>query len=1172
MAARPVCCVGNEHIHNTEVTGFFLRIYDFLSGRKWLAALLAVLLAALCLFFASRLHYEEDISRFLPGDEESSKYSEAYNALGKKNNIILIFSAKDGSEVDEYEVSEAIHSFEEVFDSVDSTGIVPQRQIIVDSGTALRVMDAVASDYPLYLTEADYRRIDSLLAESGFVSGQLAADRQSLLFPTGEMMVKNVREDPLHLFSPVLQRLRSCVANTNYDIVDDCIFTKEGKGLAFLTSPYGTSESGMNSKVADLVDEAIGLVEAEHPDVTVSAVGAPLIAVSNAARIKKDSVLAISLALVLIGLLLVFTYKRFSDILWIVLSTAFGWVFAIGAIALIRDSMSIIVIGIASVIIGIAVNYPLHFMDGLKSGVSPRQNLKEMVEPLLIGNITTIAAFLCLVWLDAVAMQDLGLFGSLMLAGTIVFVLVFLPVFTKPRGEVGGTLELGRVLPDKTPSGGWLLAAVMAVTVVMYFLSGRTEFDSDMRNINYLTQNQKRDLAMLQEGLERPGCGQIYAIAEGGTQEEALECNDRLLGRLDSIADGRTVFVKGPGAFIPSERTREERIRRWESFWGGGKAERLAAELVSESGRQGFSTEAFRPFLDILGKDYSASSSEGMSALADSFDGTYLINDGDKCLVVNQVFYTDGAEAGTMKDALRSEGTLVFDTGDISNRLVTVLSESFDYIGLICSLVVFVFLCLSFRRLELGLLSFFPLAVSWFWILGIMSLLDIRFNIVNIILATFIFGQGDDYTIFITEGLVYEYAYGKKRLATYKNSVFHSAVIMFIGIGALVLARHPAMRSLGEVTVIGMFIVVVMACNLPPVIFRWLTEKKGRRRDVPLTLKRLVYSVYALVGYVLLMFIFAYPYTFLHFLFRGGSEDSRLRYHRFIQRMSRFLLRRVPGVRFSFSGLDNADFSKPSVVIANHQSHLDLICLMALNPKLVFLTNDWVWKNPIYGYVIRKAEYIPVNDGVEKNMDRIRALVERGYSLVVFPEGTRTPDGNVGRFHKGAFYVAAELGLDIVPVYIHGAYDVLPKSDFMLREGSVQVEVGARFRHSGDYRSMAKECRRIFVARYAAIRKELETPEYLSVYVGYKYLYKGADVEARSRKALSKVKDAGFLYETPSAGRFEIRDCGQGEYALIFALMHPDVEVDAYDKDEDNIMLASNCSCLPANLHYHIEL
>lgn len=1149
------------------MTDFFLKIHDFLVGRKWLAVLLSVLLAVVCLFLASRLHYEEDISRFLPGDEESSKYSEAYNALGKKNNIILIFSAKDGSEAGEDEISEAIHDFEGVFDAVDSTGMVPQRQITVDSGMAFEMMELVSSGYPLYMTEADYRRIDSLLNVQGYVSEQLAADRQSLLFPTGGAMVANVRTDPLHLFTPVLQRLRNSAANSNYDIVDDCIFTKDGHGLAFLTSPYGTSESGMNSKVAGLVDEAISRTEAEHPDVSVSAVGAPLIAVTNATQIKKDSILAISLAMLLIGLLLVFTYKRFSDILWIVLSITFGWIFAVGGIALIRDSMSIIVIGVASVIIGIAVNYPLHFMDGLKSGVSPRQNLKEMVEPLLIGNITTIAAFLCLVWLDAVAMQDLGLFGSLMLAGTIIFVLVFLPVFTKARKKEGGTLELGRILPDKAPSSGWLLVAVMAVTVVMYFLSGRTSFDSDMRNINFMTESQKRDLEMLQGGLEQSGYNQIYAIAEGCDQEAALEVNDNLLLRLDSLK-GSVAFVKGAGNFVPSEKEQAERIARWNDFWADGRAERLANELSDESHRQGFSESAFSPFTDILTKEYSVSSTND-SPLKESFDGTYILNNDGKYLIVNQVYYKDESSAAAIKESLRSDGTLVFDTGDISNRLVTVLSGSFDYIGAICSLVVFLFLCLSFRRLELGLLSFFPLAVSWFWILGLMSLLDIRFNIVNIILATFIFGQGDDYTIFITEGLVYEYAYGKKRLATYKNSVFHSAVIMFIGIGALVLAKHPAMRSLGEVTVIGMFIVVVMAYYLPPVIFRWLTEKKGVKRDIPLTLKRLVYSIYALVGYVLLMFLFAYPYTFFHFLFKGDSEESKLKYHQFIQRMSRFLLRRVPGVKFTQAGVN--DFAKPSVIIANHQSHLDLISLMALNPKLIFFTNEWVWKNPIYGYVIRKADYIPVSDGVEAHLDKIRTLVAQGYSLVIFPEGTRTVDGSIGRFHKGAFYLAAELGLDITPVSIHGAYDVLPKTDFMLREGSVNVEVGPRIPCSKDYRSMTKECHRLFVSRYTELRKTLETPEYLSVYVRYKYLYKGSDVESRCRKALARVADVAFLCEAPSGNHFEIHDCGQGEYALIFALMHPEIEVDAYDRDEDNVMLASNISCLPANLHFHLE-
>ena len=1148
-----------------------MRIYDFLVGRKWLAGFVAVAIALACGLLARRIHFEEDITRFLPADEQSARYSEAYDALGKKNNIAVIFSAREGADAGETAIQEAMYAFAEAFDEADTASLVPGRQITVDQDAVLDMMEAVTSSFPLYMTEEDYSRIDSLLSIPGYVSRELAADKDALMFPSGDMVVSYIQSDPLHLFSPVLQRLRSSAANSNYEIIDDCIFTRDGKGLAFLTSPFGMSESGMNSKVAGMIETASEKVRNEYPDVELDAVGAPLIAVTNASQIKKDSILAISIALLLIGLLLAFSYKRFQDIAWIAVSIAFGWIFAIGIMSLVRDSMSIIVLGVASVIIGIAVNYPLHYMDGFKAGVTSRMNLREMVAPLLIGNITTVAAFLCLVGLDAIAMKDLGLFGSLMLAGTIVFVLVFLPVFAKPRDPASKTLELGRLLPDKVPSSIWLFLAVMVLTGVMYVLSKRTTFDSDMQHINYMTSSQREGLKVLESGLEQEGFSQVYAIAEGTTLEEALRNNDALQDRLEALGS-KVASVKGTGCFTPGTERQRERIERWNGFWAGRK-DALVAGLLSESRKAGFSDDAFRPFLDLLENEPQVQPLDESSASIRSFDGTYVLQDEGKYRVVNQVYFKEGEGISSedLKQALRAEGSLVFDTGDISNQLVKVLSDSFDKIGWICSLVVFIFLCLSFRRLELSLLAFFPLAVSWFWILGIMGLCDIRFNIVNIILATFIFGQGDDYTIFITEGLIYEYAYGKKRLATYKNSIFHSAIIMFIGIGALVLAKHPAMKSLGLVTVIGMFIVVLMAYYLPPVIFRWLTMKDGVKRDVPITLKRLLYSGVALIGFVLFMFLFVYPYTFLHFLGKD-TEEKRTSYHGFLQRVSSRLVRMVPGVKFRMPGTDMEQFSKPAVIIANHQSHLDLACLMALTPKLVFFTNGWVWKNPIYGYVIRKAEFYPIADGLEKNLDRIKDLVSRGYSLCVFPEGTRTPDGKIGRFHKGAFYVASELGLDMVPVFLHGADHVLPKTDFMLREGTVTMEVGSRIPPGSDYRSMTKEVHHLYLDRFAEMKKRLETPGYLSKYVRYKYLYKGAGVESNCRKALSAIGSVGYLHESGEGpARFEIHGCGQGEYSLIYALMHPETEVDAFDPDEENIMLASSCSNLPANLHYHTE-
>jgi predicted RND superfamily exporter protein len=165
-----------------------------------------------------------------------------------------------------------------------------------------------------------------------------------------------------------------------------------------------------------------------------------------------------------------------------------------------------------------------------------------------------------------------------------------------------------------------------------------------------------------------------------------------------------------------------------------------------------------------------------------------------------------------------------YENAQMVNALASRLSDDFDYIGLCCSIIVFLFLWLSFRRLGLALIAFIPMALSWVWIIAIMQWAGLQFNIVNIILATFIFGQGDDYTIFIVEGLLYEHRTGKPMLPQYRQSILLSALIMLVGIGILVLAVHPAMHSLGAVTLIGMTVVLVMAVTVPPLLFRLYTR------------------------------------------------------------------------------------------------------------------------------------------------------------------------------------------------------------------------------------------------------------------------------------------------------------------------------------------------------------
>ncbi len=183
-----------------------------------------------------------------------------------------------------------------------------------------------------------------------------------------------------------------------------------------------------------------------------------------------------------------------------------------------------------------------------------------------------------------------------------------------------------------------------------------------------------------------------------------------------------------------------------------------------------------------------------------------------------------------METALQQHGAYTFDVGAIGRAISSHLSDSFNYIGIVCSAIVFLFLWLSMRSLRLAIIAFVPMAVSWAWILGFMVLTGLQFNIVNIILASFIFGQGDDYTIFTTEGAVYEQRHGRPILAAYRQSILVSALIMFFGIGSLIMACHPALHSIAQLTIVGMASVVVMAWLLPPLLVRLTTRKTKHRQ------------------------------------------------------------------------------------------------------------------------------------------------------------------------------------------------------------------------------------------------------------------------------------------------------------------------------------------------------
>lgn len=730
-----------------------IKIYDFFTQRRaWLWGMLTIFIGVL-LTMTLRIRYHEDIFDFLPSDNEYAESMRIYSSLSEASRIIVIF---EGNTPDS--IGLAIDAMgkcrEDIITELDIDGFLTR-------------LDFVYSNMPHFLSAADYDTLEARLADLDY---WLNVDKQILSMPGTSFLRPSIASDPLRLI-PITKGATGQYAGAQsaFTAYNGYMMTADHHlGFAFCDSPYGSTESGRNGQLIDSLQTIADSLMTCYPSVNIRLLGAPVIAVGNARCIKRDSLVAIILSLVLISSLLLYAFPRRRDMLLIVAAVAFGWFSGMAALALSGMQVSVIVLGIGAFLIGIAVNYPLHILVHQRYTSSIRQTLEEVLAPLVVGNITTIGAFMALLPLSSPALRQLGIFAAAMFVGTILFCVLFLPhlMSTTPapiREIRWATAERGiNHIATHRMRNICSLSMVFLLLLLSIFVwkSDATLFDANLSHINYMTTEQRADFAYF-ESLSPVSTEPAY-LAMSAREELTL------------------------------------RIELWNTFWTNHDADSVSLALREAAIRNGYQANAFEPFIAII-------------------HDTHYDTD--------QVVSFNAEEL-----ALRWPGR--FDTESFNRYIANSLSDNFDYLGTVCSLIVLVFLCLSFRSIILGLIAFLPMLLSWILILSLMIVFDLQFNIVNIIIATFIFGQGDDYTIFVLEGLVYEYRTGKKILPQYKQSIILSALIMLLAIGVLVFASHPAMYSLGAVTLIGMTCVVFMAFIIPPICMRLMLRIPYFRKHI----------------------------------------------------------------------------------------------------------------------------------------------------------------------------------------------------------------------------------------------------------------------------------------------------------------------------------------------------
>ena len=297
----------------------------------------------------------------------------------------------------------------------------------------------------------------------------------------------------------------------------------------------------------------------------------------------------------------------------------------------------------------------------------PERVLKDISFPLTIGSITTIAAFLSLLFISSGAMRDFGLFAALSLIGTTLFVLVFLPHIVRKNvyGRDYSTIfEKSHNL--SLHANRVLLLIVAILTVFFAFFSPKTSFEGNMNAINYMTQEQRESFEQISQ-VSNLSKSLLYNVSEGKTLDEALINYEKTREVVDNIIDTvPSVSMVEIGGFLPSSEMQKKKIDLWNNFWKD-KCESVLDDINEAGIANGFKQGAFSSFADILLADYDVVPSGYFKLLIDNFMGNYLIDKDDRKMVVS-LLYAEPDDAQTIVEVTPG---LTFDSGTMMRLMIS---------------------------------------------------------------------------------------------------------------------------------------------------------------------------------------------------------------------------------------------------------------------------------------------------------------------------------------------------------------------------------------------------------------------------------------------------------------------------------------------------------------------
>jgi predicted RND superfamily exporter protein len=820
--------------------------------------IIALVVGLLAAAGASRLSFDPDLLNLIPQqNRQVNEFRKVLKDMGTIDYHIIVLNMPAGRDV---------HDYDALVDSI-ANGYAKSPLISDVSYKLPNPLDYVQIILPkalLFLTPAEIDEVAAKLSDEG-IRDSVARNRTLLQTPQSFALKQVVQYDPFNLAPIFLRKFQSVGAGFKIDASSGYYLSSDHSMLLMLTKPKRPAQDVPFAKellASGAIIEANALKEFQKtadrgtPLPTISHTGGYEIAIGDADLIKQDVILNVLGSFFGVLALFLYAFRRAASVIYAGAPLALGLAVTFGMAGVVYGVLSQASAGFAALLAGLGIDFITvlygRYVDERNRGVQMpdalRTTMRTTMGGVLIAAITTAGTFFAFLATDFRGMTQLGFLTGVGIILFLICVMFLLPALIvdsekierKKRPKLylhsfgsGKLIDISVARPHAT------IAVWVAFIILCGLLSTRLRFSDNIQDLR-----AKGNPGVVGQTAVTNKFGQSFDfmmyVAEGNSIEEVLEKTAVASHDLEQLVHDHTIAsFQSISTFLPPADQQRKVIAQLQA----GSSDRFNVQRIDKTFREALAANGFRPeiytnYMELFGQALAPKEPVTLANIGNKdllkLAETYVKPIGSRWMSVIRVYPVGGkwpreVPANLLAVPDRHPGDVLTGVNLVSSTLRRIVRADAWRSTIIGFAAVFILMLFSFRRPYITALTFVPFIAGATGMFGLMALMDLEFNFMNIFVGLMIIGVATDYAIYMLQRYIENPATFRDNAHETGKAIVMAALTAIVGYGSFALSHYPGLRSIGYASTFGIGLSGLAAITLLPAIL--VLSKESRNVD-----------------------------------------------------------------------------------------------------------------------------------------------------------------------------------------------------------------------------------------------------------------------------------------------------------------------------------------------------